>query len=43
VAQQFYKGIPTTRDMGEYETFFDVSKAKRLLGYTPKHGWRDAL
>lgn len=43
VIAQFYDGVPVTREMGEYETFYDISKAKRMLGFAPKHGWRDTL
>jgi len=43
VIEQFYKGVPQTREMGEYETFYDVSKAKKMLGYAPKHGWRGTI
>ena len=43
VTEQFYQGVPVKREMGKYETFYDISKAKKLLGYAPKHGWRDTL
>ncbi|WP_386683209.1 NAD-dependent epimerase/dehydratase family protein [Loktanella sp. R86503] len=43
VIDRFYQGVPTTRDMGEYETFYANDKAKRMLGFAPKHSWRDVL
>ncbi|SFA80049.1 Nucleoside-diphosphate-sugar epimerase [Poseidonocella pacifica] len=43
VRARFYDGVPVRRDMGERETFYDISKAQRLLGFSPKHSWRDVL
>ncbi|HVG49065.1 MAG TPA: NAD(P)-dependent oxidoreductase [Rubellimicrobium sp.] len=43
VIERFYKGIPVRQPLGEYETFYSSAKAKRLLGYAPRHGWRDLL
>ena len=43
IIEQFYKGVPQKRELGEFETFYDISKAKSLLGYAPKHGWRDQI
>jgi nucleoside-diphosphate-sugar epimerase len=41
IRQQFYDGVPLTRDMGEHETFYSNEKAKRLLGFQPQHSWRN--
>lgn len=41
VARRFYQGVPQTRPLGEFETFYSSDKAKRMLGYAPRHGWRD--
>jgi len=27
--------------LGEHETLLSIDKARRLLGYEPKHSWRD--
>ncbi|SFD47562.1 NAD-dependent epimerase/dehydratase family protein [Roseivivax sediminis] len=43
VAERFYPGVRRRREMGEWETFYDIEKARRLLGFAPKHSWRDAL
>ncbi|WP_394154205.1 NAD-dependent epimerase/dehydratase family protein [Loktanella salsilacus] len=43
VIDRFYQGVPKTRDMGDYETFYANEKAKRMLGFAPKHSWRDVL
>ncbi len=38
--EQFYQGVPT-KEVGEMETFFANRKAKEMLGFEPKHSWRD--
>jgi nucleoside-diphosphate-sugar epimerase len=42
VYERFYAGVPERRPMGEYETFYSNDKAKRLVGFVPRHSWRDA-
>lgn len=43
VRERFYQGVPVRRDMGPDETFYANDKAKRLLGFAPKHSWREVL
>ncbi|ETX16215.1 dehydratase [Roseivivax halodurans JCM 10272] len=43
IAETFYPDVPKTREMDEFETFYSIEKAQRLLGFDPKHSWRDAL
>lgn len=43
VYEQFYAGVPRRRDMGRYETFYANNKAKRLVGFAPRHSWRNEL
>ncbi len=43
VYRRFYDGVPRTRDMDEFETFYANDKAKRLVGFAPRHSWRDLL
>ena len=43
VIETFYKGIPQTRPMGRDETFFSNAKAKQMVGFQPRHSWRDVL
>ncbi len=43
VYERFYVGVPRRRDMDRYDTFYDNSKAKRLVGFSPRRTWRDAL
>jgi nucleoside-diphosphate-sugar epimerase len=40
---RFYDGVEVRRTMGEFETFYAIDKARKLLGYTPRHSWRDVL
>jgi nucleoside-diphosphate-sugar epimerase len=39
---RFYQGVPVG-DMGEFETIYSNAKAKKLVGFQPKHSWRDVL
>lgn len=43
VIARFYQGVPKTRDMAPEETFYANDKAKRLVGFSPRHSWRDVL
>lgn len=43
VIARFYQGVEKRRDMGRDETFFANDKAKRMLGFAPKHSWREVL
>ncbi len=38
--RDFYDGVPVKREMGENETFYSNGKAKRMVGFEPKHSWR---
>ena len=37
---RYYDGVEIRQEMGEHETFYSSEKAKRMLGYAPKHHWR---
>ena len=41
--ERFYKGVPVKGEIGETETLYSNRKAKDLLGYQPRHSWRDVL
>jgi nucleoside-diphosphate-sugar epimerase len=41
IRRRYYAGVPLKREMGEHETFYSNEKAKRLLGFQPRHSWRD--
>lgn len=43
VIDRFYDGVEVRREMGPDETFYSIDKARRLLGYEPRHSWRDVL
>lgn len=43
VYERFYAGVPRRRAMGRHETFYANGKAKRLVGFAPRHSWRDEL
>ena len=43
VYERFYAGVELRRELGRFETFYANSKAKRLVGFAPRHGWRDQL
>ena len=43
VREQFYADVPLKREMGEHETFYVIDKAREMLGFEPKHSWRDVL
>jgi hypothetical protein len=35
-----FPSVPITRPLGEFETLQSSDKARRLLGYAPRHSWR---
>ncbi|MDU8912011.1 NAD(P)-dependent oxidoreductase [Aestuariicoccus sp. MJ-SS9] len=43
VRARYYQGVPVKRDMGKNETFYAIDKARKLVGFDPKHSWRDVL
>lgn len=42
VIDRFYAGVEKRRELGEYETFYSIEKARKLLGFDPQPRWRDA-
>ena len=43
VIARFYQGVPVKRAMRVDETFYANDKAKRMVGFAPKHSWREVL
>jgi len=43
VIAQFYQGVEVRGKMDAHETFFSNKKAKKMVGFQPKHSWRDVL
>jgi nucleoside-diphosphate-sugar epimerase len=35
-----FPDVPVRGDLGRFETLLAIGKARRLLGYRPKHTWR---
>ncbi len=38
---EVFPDVPTTAELGEHDTLLSIHKARRLLGYAPRHSWRD--
>lgn len=43
IRARFYPDVPLRREMQEHETFYDISRAQRLVGFAPVHSWREEL
>jgi nucleoside-diphosphate-sugar epimerase len=42
LAAEVFPDVPVRTGLGEYETLLSIDKARRVLGYRPEYGWRDA-
>ncbi|WP_405431850.1 hypothetical protein [Micromonospora sp. NBC_00617] len=38
---EVYPGVEIRKDLGEHGTLLSIDKARRVLGYEPRHSWRD--
>ena len=38
---EVFPGVPVTGEIGEHDTLLSIAKARRVLGYEPRHSWRD--
>lgn len=36
-----FPGVEIRGELGEHDTMLSIAKARRLLGYEPRHSWRD--
>ncbi len=43
VYERFYAGVPRRREMARDATFYANDKAKQLVGFAPRHSWRNEL
>lgn len=43
VLAEVFPGVPLTREIGEFGTLLAIDRAKQVLGYEPRHSWRDHL
>jgi nucleoside-diphosphate-sugar epimerase len=39
--QEVFPEVRVTKELGEHETLLGIDKARRVLGYAPRHTWRD--
>ena len=38
---EVFPGVPFRREVGPNESLLSIEKARRVLGYEPRHSWRD--
>ena len=38
---EVFPDVPISAELGEHDTLLSIDKARRLLGYEPRHSWRD--
>ena len=43
VIARFYAGVPVRRNIAGNDTVYAIDKARNLVGFAPKHGWRDQI
>jgi len=39
---EVFPDVPVRGDLGIHDTLLSIDKARRMLGYAPKHSWRDS-
>lgn len=39
--REVFPGVPLLRDIGEFETLLSIDRARQVIGYEPRHSWRD--
>jgi nucleoside-diphosphate-sugar epimerase len=42
LAARVFPDVEVRREVGEHETLLSIDKARRLLGYEPRYGWRQS-
>jgi nucleoside-diphosphate-sugar epimerase len=40
---EVYPGVGLTRDVGEFGTLLAIDRAREVLGFEPRHSWRDEI
>ena len=40
LVSEFYSDVPLRREMGVFETFYAIDKARNMLGFAPEERWR---
>ncbi|MHA7210333.1 NAD-dependent epimerase/dehydratase family protein [Arthrobacter sp. MDT1-65] len=43
LAAEVFPGVEVTREVTGTETLLSIDRARRVLGYEPRHSWRDSL
>jgi nucleoside-diphosphate-sugar epimerase len=38
---EVFPGVPLTREVGEFGSLLAIDRARQVLGYEPRHSWRD--
>jgi hypothetical protein len=41
LAAEVFPSVTVTQTVGDHENLLSIDKAKRMLGFTPEHSWRD--
>ena len=41
VLAEVFPDVPLTSDVAEFGTLLSIDRARELLGYEPRHSWRD--
>jgi nucleoside-diphosphate-sugar epimerase len=41
VLKEHYPDVPVTHEIGEYQTLLSIDRATEVLGFRPRHSWRD--
>ena len=41
--RELYAGVPRKRGFGPNQTLLSIEKARRVLGYEPRYGWREGI
>lgn len=40
---EVFPGVPVRGELGEHDTMLSIEKARRMLGFEPRHSWRDEV
>jgi hypothetical protein len=38
-----FPDVKLTRDVGEFGTLLAIDRARQVLGFEPRHSWRDSV
>ena len=39
---QLFPSTPLNRELGDFESLLSIDRARTVLGFEPRHSWRDA-